>query len=93
MKALREEFCCGRLVIPHGDRRDRSESRGAKGEEMVVLKRHHDIVSVLVLRDDLYHGTRRRLLTSPVEHIRQRLLLPEFCLGANEHGWRNGPDA
>jgi hypothetical protein len=79
-------------VTPHGDRRDRTESRGIKGKEMTALKRHHNIMRVLILRDDLHDSARRRLLTTPAEDIRQGSLLSKPCLGANKDGLRNGSD-
>jgi hypothetical protein len=59
---------------------------------MLTIERYHDIVGVLILRDDLHDSARRRLLTAPAEHIGQGSLLPKPFLGANKYGVRNGPD-
>jgi hypothetical protein len=91
-QTLREELRRRRLVVPHGDRRDRPESRRIKDEEMVAFKRYHDVVGVLVLCDDLHDDARRRVLAAPAEDIGQSSLLAETCLGASKNRWRDRPD-
>ena len=58
-------------MIPHGDRRDRPESRRVKDQEAAAIQREHDIMSVLILRDDLLDLARRRSATGPHKDVCQ----------------------
>jgi hypothetical protein len=63
-----EQLLRRRFVIPHGDRRDRADSRGVENEHETLTPRHDDVVSVFVLRNDLANGAGRLLDAHPIEH-------------------------
>jgi hypothetical protein len=50
-----EQFVGGRLVIPDGDRRQSTESRGIVNEPDTAGMSNDDIVGVFVLNDDILH--------------------------------------
>lgn len=66
-----EQLGRARPMIPHGDRRDRAESRGVEDEKLAGVQREHDVMAVLILRDDLRDLTRRRGAASPGKDVRQ----------------------
>ena len=68
---LREQLRGRWLVIPHGDRRDGTQSRGIEDEEVATIERQDDVVGVLILRDDLDHLLRWHLFSGPLEHVRE----------------------
>jgi hypothetical protein len=67
---------------PHSDRRDRAESSCVEPEERRT-KRQHDIVSELVLRDDLKDRYGRPLRVAPPEQRRQRVRRGEQLGGSS----------
>ncbi len=50
-----EQFVGGRLVIPDGDRRQSTESRGIVDKPDAAGMSDDDIVGVFVLNDDIAH--------------------------------------
>lgn len=67
-----EEIARRRLMIPHGDRRDRAHSRRVEHKDEPLAPRHDHIVGVFVLSDDLANGPRRLLCAQPLEDRTQR---------------------
>ncbi len=59
-------------MVPHGDRRDGSQSGSVKDEEAIRRPRHNDVVSVLVLRQNLSDAARWILTPKPVKDIPER---------------------
>jgi len=52
-----QELVCGRLVIPHGDRRDVAQSRGTEDDDERLGDWHDGVVCELVLNYDVRdHG-------------------------------------
>jgi hypothetical protein len=76
-QASTEQFRRCRVVAPDGDRRHGTESRRIKNEVDTLVIRHHDIVGVFVLRDDLGYRTGRLLAACPRQDIAQRALLAQ----------------
>ena len=71
-------------MIPHGDRRDRPESSGIEDQEVAAVQLEHDIMSVLVLSDDLRHLPRRRGTAGPGKDVGQSVKMGELgCQSAD----------
>jgi hypothetical protein len=79
-----EDLVCGRPMVPHGDRGDRSESRGPEDEAEAVAPRNDCVVRELVLYnyvgDDLGDDGCRRLRPPPRKHFGQGAEMADFDL-------------
>jgi hypothetical protein len=88
LEAIVEEFIFVRLMRPHGDRRDRSQSRRVEAQEYGSERQDH-IMGVLVLRDDFGEVDVRRLALAPAHQVRQGQTLGE---GLSNRGQNTGGD-
>ena len=71
-ETISEQRRGGWAQVPDGDRRHGAESRGVEDEPALCVERDHDVVGVLVLRDDLGRRARWRARSSPREHRGER---------------------
>ena len=69
-----------RAMIPHGDRRDGAQSGCIENQEPLVRPLDDDIVSVLVLCENVRHGARRLLGPQPGEDVAERALFLQLGL-------------
>jgi hypothetical protein len=74
-KHLRRRWC----VIPHGDRRDGAQSCGVEHDKVAAIVLQDDVMSVLVLRDDLAHLPDGLLLPRPREYLSECVSSGECC--------------
>jgi len=65
-----EQLAIGRFPIPDGDRRHRPQSCRVV-DEIATFERNHDIVGVLVLRENRVDIHARDLLSAPVQDCLQ----------------------
>jgi len=70
---------------PDGDRRHGAQSGRIEDEKHVLVIPNHDIMRVLVLRNDLGDRAGRLLAPSPRQDITQRALLTQRWLYVGEH--------
>ena len=86
-----EELLC-RLVIPHGDRRDRTDSRRVEDEHEALGPRDNHVVRVFVLGDDVADDAGRLLNAKPLEHGSERAQATEREAEATQLAWGNLAD-
>jgi hypothetical protein len=77
--AVAEQLGGHRLMIPHGDRRDGAQSCGVEHDKVAAIERQDDVMSVLVLRDDLAHLPDGLLLPRPREYLSECVSSGECC--------------
>jgi hypothetical protein len=63
-------------MVPHGDRKDRAESRRVEHHERSRIDTEHDVVGVLILRDGFERDDPRLGSAGPTESVLESLELP-----------------
>jgi hypothetical protein len=80
-----EQFIRCRLMIPDGDRRHCTESRGIVNEPYAAGMTNDDIVGVFVLHDDVIDDLYGREAEAPTNDIFERFLGSKQCFDAVTH--------
>jgi hypothetical protein len=68
-KPILNQLVGTRLMRPHGDRRDGTQSRRVERQEVAPIEWENDVMRVFVLRDDLQHPEGRSVPPRPRQDI------------------------
>ena len=81
-----QEFVGGWAMIPHGDRRDESES-GRIETQIRIAEREHNVVRVFVLSNDVRDVNGRRLREAPSHQISEGMTRAECSINFLNDRW------